>query len=272
MKILSIVVTYYPEKTLLERNVNAFIDDVEKVLVWENTPDHEKEQYRFLFGDKIEYCGDGINSISKALNYGWQYAKREGYDYLLTMDQDSVFDNFKTYKKHVEEHPLIFNAIYSPLIWAEGRDTSHNTSKIVDWAITSGMLIPISVLNRIGGYDERFAVDGIDIDLCLKAKRFDIPTLQFSDIILFHRFGNPIESSIAGHTKLSNNYPSSRLYSIYLSQAILLRRYNSKSLVKNFCRAYLYKTPKNILLFEKDKAKKLALSFKGLMIGLFCKK
>ena len=75
MKILAIVVTYYPKKELLEKNVNAFIEDVEKVLIWENTPSSDKIQYRYLTGNKIEYCSDGTNSISRALNYGWQYAK-----------------------------------------------------------------------------------------------------------------------------------------------------------------------------------------------------
>ena len=34
--ILAIVVTYFPEEKLLKENVNAFIDSVDKVLIWEN--------------------------------------------------------------------------------------------------------------------------------------------------------------------------------------------------------------------------------------------
>ena len=69
MKILAIVVTYFPEKELLEKNISAFINDVDRVLIWENTPDEKKLEYRFIDNSKIEYCGDGINSISHALNY-----------------------------------------------------------------------------------------------------------------------------------------------------------------------------------------------------------
>ena len=67
-KILAIVVTYYPEKELLERNVQAFINRVDKVLIWENTPSPDKMSYRFISHEKVEYYGDGINSISRALN------------------------------------------------------------------------------------------------------------------------------------------------------------------------------------------------------------
>ena len=93
-KVLAIVVTYYPEKHLICNNIEAFIDNVDKVLIWENTPQEECNKYRFLVNEKIEYCGDGNNSISKALNYGWKYARENGYNYLLTMDQDSVWVNF----------------------------------------------------------------------------------------------------------------------------------------------------------------------------------
>ena len=96
-KILAIVVTYYPEKDLLEKNVQAFINQVDKVLIWENTPSPDKLDYRFITHEKVEYHGDGINSISRALNYAWEYANENGYDYLLTMDQDSFFENFDYY-------------------------------------------------------------------------------------------------------------------------------------------------------------------------------
>ena len=45
MRILAIVVTYYPEKELLKKNISAFIDHVDKVLIWENTPEQEKLNY-----------------------------------------------------------------------------------------------------------------------------------------------------------------------------------------------------------------------------------
>ena len=52
-KILAIVVTYYPEKELLERNVQAFINRVDKVLIWENTPSPDKMSYRFISHEKV---------------------------------------------------------------------------------------------------------------------------------------------------------------------------------------------------------------------------
>ena len=62
-KILAIVVTYYPEKDLLVRNIRAFIEHVDKVLIWENTPSPDKLQYRYFTHEKVEYYGDGVKSV-----------------------------------------------------------------------------------------------------------------------------------------------------------------------------------------------------------------
>jgi len=52
-KILAIVVTYFPEKDLLEKNISAFIDYVDKVLIWENTPEKQRLQYRYTNTQKL---------------------------------------------------------------------------------------------------------------------------------------------------------------------------------------------------------------------------
>ena len=64
MKILAIVVTYFPDKELLEKNIAAYVNDVDRVLIWENTPHEKKCEYRFINHEKVEYCGDGVNSIA----------------------------------------------------------------------------------------------------------------------------------------------------------------------------------------------------------------
>ena len=53
VKIVSVIVTFYPEKELLQANISRFIDYVDKVLIWENTPEPHKRSYRFLFNDKM---------------------------------------------------------------------------------------------------------------------------------------------------------------------------------------------------------------------------
>ena len=149
-RILAIVVTYYPEKDLLERNVQAFINHVDKVLIWENTPSPDKLDYRFIEHEKVEYYGDGINSISRALNYAWEYANEYGFDYLLTMDQDSYFENFDYYISKTVLNPKVPEGIWTPQM--NGEIVSEDFEEI-DIPITSGMLASVKIINTIGGWN-----------------------------------------------------------------------------------------------------------------------
>ena len=264
-KVLAVVVTYYPDEELLTKNIQAFIHDVDKVLIWENTPELKKIRYRFIQHKKIEYCGDGINSIARALNYAWRYAEENRYDYLLTMDQDSLFQDFPSYKNTVLAHCPGKDAIYGP----NYSDKPIDPIQEKHYTITSGMMLPVSVLNAVGGYDEFFAVDGLDMDLCLKARQKGIKTYVIRDSIIKHKFGNPISASFWGHKVLYSSYPPKRLYNIYKTHILLIRKYKSDELKNEFCFICLRKMPRNVILFEKEKVSKLWAILKGIVVGSF---
>ena len=268
-KILAVVVTYYPEEELLAKNIQAFINDVDKVLIWENTSESEKLRYRYIQHEKVEYYGDGINSISRALNYAWRYAKENGYGYLLTMDQDSVFLDFPSYKNTVVSNCLGHDAIYGPNVGFSGSLVNPIQEKL--YTITSGMMLPVSVLNAIGGWNEFFKIEGLDIDLCLKARQKGIMTYVIRDSILKHKFGNPVVAFFLGHKVKYLSYSSERLYNIYKNHIIILRKYKPDELKREFCFYYIRKTPRNVILFEDEKLSKLWSILKGVVMGCICR-
>ena len=266
MKILSVIVTYYPEEELLRKDFNAFVDCVDKVLMWENTPETEKLQYRFFYHEKIEYCGDGVNSISHALNYAWHYAQNNGYDYLLTMDQDSIWCDFSTFVKKVSTHSLYGNAIFCPHLNTEKR---HNDDySFLEYCITSGSFIPVSVLNKIGGYANGFDIDGIDLFLGLNAKERGINVICVNNSDFIQRFGNPnFVELFLWHVKI-NNYPANRLYGIMKSHIMVIRKFDvSSNLLFRIIKQYIIVLPLKILLFEKDKLRKFNSMISGIKDG-----
>ena len=264
-RILAVVVTYYPDREPLSQNIQAFVNDVDKVLVWENTPDAEKQQYRYIRHEKIEYQGDGVNSISHALNGAWRYAEENGYDYLLTMDQDSLFTDFPLYKKTVMAHCQGLSAIYGPYVEHSSRPVDPVQER--EFTITSGMMLPVSTIAAVGGNDEFFAIDGLDIEFCLRARQRGIKTYVVRDCVLKQKFGDPKVVSFFGHQVSYSSYSPKRLHCMYKSQAILILTYHSEMLWKSFC-LYLRKTPRNIILFEEDKLRKLWAIFSGIFEGV----
>jgi len=262
--ILAIILTYFPEKELLEKNISAIIHSVDKILIWENTPSDLCGNYRFVHHQKVEYHGDGINSISHALNYAWRYAKAHGYDHLLTMDQDSCFEDFPRYLKQTILNEAAPKGIYSPPI--EGK-TVANDFEEVDMPITSGMLIPVGLIDKIGGWDEDFQIDSVDDEFCLHAHVLGIKTFVVSGVVMQHRLGLPATRKFLGHTITLRNYPPRRLHYIYRNNIILVRKYPQFS----YIRRNLFNWLKQIVwmtLFEGNKAKKLAAIIRGCIAGL----
>lgn len=264
-KILAIVVTYYPEKELLVRNVQAFIEHVDKVLIWENTPSPDKLDYRFIIHEKVEYFGDGINSISRALNFAWEYANEKEYDYLLTMDQDSYFENFDFY---VAKTVLCENAPIG--IWTPQMNKEFVSSEYeeIDIPITSGMLASVKIVNKIGGWNESYTIASVDDEFFLQAHQCKIKKYKVKDASLLQRFGITQVVTVFGHKLELRNYGPQRLYDIYRNNIILIRKYPKIDyLRKNFFHYWL-KAIVLVFLFENQRFKKTAAIFKGILSGL----
>lgn len=264
-KILAIVVTYYPEKELLVRNVQAFIEHVDKVLIWENTPSPDKLDYRFIIHEKVEYFGDGINSISRALNFAWEYANEKGYDYLLTMDQDSYFENFDFYVAKTvlcEDAPI---GIWTPQMNKEFVSSEYEE---IDIPITSGMLASVKIVNEIGGWNESYTIASVDDEFFLQAHQCKIKKYKVKDASLLQRFGITQVVTVFGHKLELRNYGPQRLYDIYRNNIILIRKYPKIDyLRKNFFHYWL-KAIVLVFLFENQRFKKTAAIFKGILSGL----
>lgn len=264
-KILAIVVTYYPEKDLLVRNIRAFIEHVDKVLIWENTPSPDKLQYRYFTHEKVEYYGDGVNSISRALNFAWEYANENGFDYLLTMDQDSYFENFDFYVNKTVFCKDAPDGIWTPQMNEEKVSEEYEE---IDIPITSGMLASIKIVNAIGGWNESYTIASVDDEFFLQAHQCKIKKYKVKDASLLQRFGITQVVTVFGHKLELRNYGPQRLYDIYRNNIILIRKYPKIDyLRKNFFHYWL-KAIVLVFLFEKQRFRKTAAIFKGIISGL----
>lgn len=273
-KILAIVVTYFPEKDLLEKNISAFIDYVDKVLIWENTPEKQRLQYRYTNHPKVEYCGDGINSISHALNYAWKYAESNGYDYLLTMDQDSVFENFLQYVNDTIDNDQAPRGIWTPKVVSEENPknpSEYGWSSEIYNTITSGMLQSVELVTKNGGWDEAFAIDGLDDEYCFHAQRVGIKIYRNYDIFLIQQYGIPQKADFMGRSITLRNYSAQRYYSIYWSHALLMRMFPEQKYFRELCYCYWKGMIKWIFLFEEDRFKKLYKIISGIVSGYTCR-
>lgn len=258
--ILAVIVAYNPDLDLLRDNIAAFADVVDRILLWQNSPvafEHPK----------AVLCGDGSNQgIPAALNYAWHYAEEHGFDYLLTMDQDSIWHGFQDFVRTATASSTP-EGIYVPCI---NEDASTGIFLPADDVITSGMFLPVGLIGRIGGWRNDFLVEAVDIDFQIRAQMAGIPFFKIPAGHLSQTFAKRHIASRFGLHFHVYDYPLSRLYEIYRNHWIVIRSYpgRTKTLRRRFIRNfYLHRIPR-ILLGEKDRFRKLRAIAAGTRAGL----
>ena len=266
MKILAVVVAYHPDVEALQRRLARYCDAVDRVFLWKNSPFE-------LAGEKMVEAGDGTNrGIAHALNSAWKYARENGFDYLLTMDQDSEWEDFPAYLKAALDGPV---GLYGPRVWpksdagaAGGETRSEGAVRYeqTDFLITSGMLIALPLLEEIGGWREEFSVDAVDVDFVLRAKSLGIPSFRVGAGVLWQQFGGR-RKKCGFHIY---DYSPERLYGIYRNHILTIRRYGSyaEPLRKMFVRRWLISRIPRILLGETHRRDKFKAIVRGIRDGL----
>ena len=263
MSILAIVVAYNPNYFELRDNIGSFVNDVSHVLIWQNSPVEFSHP-------KVELCGDGTNKgISVALNYAWRYAKENGYDWILIMDQDSKWVDFQAHLTQA----LSDDAPDGILTARIGNIPRNEPFVLVDNAINSGTMIRIRTIDRIGGWNEKFKVYAVDVEFYLHALSKGFQAYQLSEGYLIHHLGYPTKHKLFGRVYTTINYSPERLYEIYRNSWRAIRLYPgfSSELRTGFVAVWYKMWVPRLLLGERNRLAKLWAIIRGTLSGLTCK-
>lgn len=275
MKIAAVTVLYNPTKETFQ-NIKGYIDEVEKVYAVDNSYDDHSE---YVFSEKIEYLPNCDNlGIAAALNRGAEKAYADGYDWLLTMDQDSRFENGVVTKmadfinevkngNPPEEFPVTYEklGLVSPLHII--RSHFNEEAEGIDSpavVMTSGNLISLNAYKDIGGFKDWYFIDAVDFDYCLNLRDHGYEILRLKYLTLAHELGDGITKSFLGRKVTSFNHSPVRRYYIVRNRHYLYDEYKDKAV--DFCNAEIRQTKKEaikIILCEKDKINKLRHMYKG---------
>lgn len=209
MKIAGTVILYHSGKYLLE-NIQSYLDSIDKLYVIDNTETPLPEIKTQCSNLKnTVYLHDGKNKgIAARLNQVSEMAINEGYEWLLTMDQDSSFQKgscseylncFSVFEK---KHNISMFGISFLEQLAE--PISCNAVPVHD-LITSGSLVNLSLIKTIGYFDENLFIDEVDFEYCLRSVHLGFRIIQFTNIFLNHNLG-----SISYHRSFKTSKISSR--------------------------------------------------------------
>ncbi|MEJ7679537.1 MAG: glycosyltransferase [Segetibacter sp.] len=186
MKIASVVILYNPVDEVI-KNILSYIDYVEKVYVIDNTEKTNIEIENSISSfPKAIFISDGENKgIANRLNQACKLAVKDGFDWLLTMDQDSSFSikDISTYKNCVQQ------LANTDQIAVTGVEIVRNENEGINCGftevtslITSGSMINLALLNAIGVFDEALFIDQVDFEYCYRALLKGYKVIQFNNV------------------------------------------------------------------------------------------
>lgn len=272
MKLAGVIVFYNPNEDNVKKYLN-YIDNVDKLYIVDNS---SKDNKNIIIDkdNKVNYIPLNKNyGIAYALNKGAKTAIEEGYDWLLTMDQDSDLKDkdLKEMIKYVHENDTSKIGIISP--WHVINTNIKKPNLEVDYPLevmTSGNLVNLDIYQRVGGWDDKLFIDDVDIDYCMNLNIHGYQVVRLLYVPMKHSLGNitirhiwPLKRDYvcSNHNYIRRYYMARNLF--YLEQ----KYYGEFEAYFSFMKRGLKGQMKNIFVFEKDKIRKLKSIKKGIHDG-----
>lgn len=183
------IVTYNPSVERLRENLKAIVDQVERVILFDNGSDNIRSIDSILNDYKnvsvVKSC-ENIG-LASALNSICKIASENNIDWILLLDQDTVCgDKFiETYYKY---ELLPKAAILCPIMFDKRRRVYVHKEcgdyKEICECIQSGALYNVKVLEEVGYFDDWYFIDYIDYDYCMSIRRHGYKIYQVSSLLI----------------------------------------------------------------------------------------
>lgn len=274
-KVAAIIVSYNPDSNLFD-SINLLLNQVEKVIIVDNGSKEKYVKYiKSINEDKIEIILNKENlGIATALNIGVRKALENGYEWILTMDQDSkaspdmvkkMFNVYNSINREERKDILsIFPNFVDERIQSIEENSNMNSYEYVDADITSGNLLRKEVFEKVGFFDDSLFIDLVDTDFCMRLNEKGIKMIKIRDAVLYHSLGeSKTIKGILGSFNTSN-HSALRRYYMTRNRFYIWEKYKGlNSFTLNRDKKLFKKEFVKIILGEKDKVNKIKMVFRG---------
>lgn len=263
------IVLYNPDITQLKRNIAAIIKQVQILYLQDNGSANISDIEKIIAEtSSIVLLRNPKNKgIAWALNALCKRAESDDFQWILTLDQDSVCPQnmIALYKEYLPIAdmlcPKIVDRNYGVL------DGNSENVETVDKCITSGCLLRLSSWRKLRGFDEKMFIDGVDFEFCYRMKKSGMNILRVNDVVLSHEIGNITVRHFLGFRVIVKNHSPFRKYYIAKNIIYMARKQNNvfvllKSVMQEI------KLLGIVLLYEDNKSQKVSRIISGIQCGL----
>ena len=276
----AILVTYFPDD-LFEHNVSLIKQQFPHIIIVDNSGSNEtsihldnlSEKYNIFLKKNSENLG-----IAKAMNQGIEHAKKMNFNWLIFFDQDTqinndYFDIMKEIVSFQSDMNFLAGCSYkskpNKKVKIPDRSTFNETNfKKIKTLITSGMLVPSSLIESIGGFREDYFIDSVDHEFCLRARKNNGRVLISKKIGMTHKIGAPKNNIFLNFFPIPQHNSRRKYYITRNSIITALDYWQFEKFwsMKQFLRIIVEIF--SVILFERNKNQKLQSIYKGIKDAL----
>ncbi len=269
-KICGVVVTFQPADDFPDI-VNTYIDQIDLLIVIDNTEGPVPESLLSIAEHErvIVHRNNENIGIAAALNTGAQLAIDRGYNYMLTMDQDSRLrkNTVNNLVYYTEKYSYNLNNVGVMAPFPSDNSYTQVPEKEVEeqlCVLTSGNLVNLDIYSKVGGYCNQLFIDKVDDEYCLRLHSNRYHVLRVNAVIMDHNLGNITHHNLFCRPQVTTNHSPRRRYYITRNACHVSKLYQNEfpQYKKEQIEAFFYEFSK-IVLFEKDKLKKISSIIQG---------
>jgi len=290
------IVLYNPDVERLTQNIRAIESQVDMLVLVDNASDNIDELVKLFCNDNYVWIRNDENiGIAAALNQLINFANDKKYQWMLTLDQDSICGEDLVCKllDAAEKEDGAVNkpnalgkvrsdgfgnvAMVTPLINDRGVtevdvSTDEASSEIEDvrMCITSGCLTNVRSVVDLGGFNEWLFIDEVDREMCLRLLLDGQRLIRVNSVELCHEFGlKTVTRRLLWKKVMYHNYTPFRIYYQIRNIVYMMRKYRNDytpSLFRRWVRMFVTFGVK--FIYERKRIQRLKAFVKGIYAGL----
>ena len=266
--IIGVVVWYHPAQKEVEA-LELYRNDVSHVIVVDNSETNNHALCAHL--PNVRYLSLGENrGIAAALNAGCKEAMKMGAEWVLTMDQDSRWNQHSVaqYIQEAEQYESFDQvAIFAPFHDCDGHPETHKRPgrfQQLRIIMCSGNLLRLKAWQEVGGFREDFFIDSVDDEICCHLRQQGWQIIRTNEILLTHRLGNGVQIVKIIHHPYTS-HAAWRYFYIARNMRWMVQLYPE---MRKYYKKYLRKELKRLVLYDwDDKHYKIKNYLRGLRAG-----
>lgn len=190
-RIAGTIVLYNSERNVFE-NVKTYIDQIEKLYVVDNSDKPNPELIKqFNTLSTVQYVSNnGNQGVAYALNRAAELALADGFDCLLTMDDDTQLPSgsVTTMLHFLADYPAadkvgLISGVHSDNLLT---DEPYRT---VLYTMTSGNLLNLQAFRQVGPFRNDLFIDHVDHEYGLRLNKAGFMVLELPRLRINHRLG-----------------------------------------------------------------------------------